>query len=43
MVSSELPDSEFFLKTLKRGIDRAAARKIGSTPDLMEITVNSGR
>ena len=28
VVSSELPDSEFFLKTLKRGIDRAAARKI---------------
>jgi len=28
VVSSELPDSEFFLKTLKRGIDRASARKI---------------
>ena len=28
VVSSELPDSEFFLKNLKRGIDRAAAQRL---------------
>ena len=27
-MSSELPDSEFFLKNLKRGIDRAAAQRL---------------
>jgi len=28
VVSSELPDSEFFLKNLKRGIDQAAAQRL---------------